>query len=477
MSKTATPKTPAPIRLPKSSYAPHYKKPGMRDGETLSLMNRYYTARNHVERTLPDSFLLHDGPPYANGNLHMGHALNKVLKDILSRSWFQRGKASLIRPGWDCHGLPIEWNVMKSLCGPEAAQKTDPMTFRGLCRDYALTWQKTQSQQMQDLGAVMRWANPYLTMDTSYSVRCMENFHDMALRGLVYRAGVPMYWSVAEQTVISDSDVEYKDSRYTSAFVRFFVANTNMTLLCWTTTPWTLPFNQALAYNPDMMYSIVSINGNTDERVIVASASLPRLYATPGLGNIDVIYEVTGEVMADMAGATVLDPVYGLSRPLWPADFVTEDKGTGFVHIAPGLGPDDFELALKNEVAPLYTLSDNGCIPENVPLFGGMSVLGLDGKWGEAQGAVLEHVKSLGKLLLSYNDRHQAAYSARSGTPLLYKIRPQVFIKTADLVEGCLSLVNEVAFTPAASNNRLSLLHLLRSRRSTLCTSRWSPYH
>lgn len=478
---------PKPMRLPKSGYKPHYKNPTEHDTRTLAGMDHYRQLRSQMETTFPDTFILHDGPPYANGHLHMGHALNKVLKDIVSRSWFQRGRASLVRPGWDCHGLPIEWNVMREL-GPEKLAETTPLEFRRLCKEYAMGWQKIQSQEMQGLGVVMEWDNPYMTMTKESSGGCLFSFHELVSRGLVYRAGRPMYWSVAEQTVIADSDVEYKDSRYLSTFVKFSVPGTYLNLLCWTTTPWTLPFNQAVAYHPDMEYTIFSVAATCEvpsivqgvghisrlvdtERYIVQSKCLPAIQKMVGETELVVLSVIPGAVVADMANNSVLDPLYGEERPLWPATFITDDKGTGFVHIAPGLGPDDFELAGEQGVQPRWTLENDGSIPAGIPEFGGLSVLGSNGRWGDAQGHVMAALMKRGTLFYAQNDKHQAAYSSRSDTPLLFKVQPQVFVDVKGLVAQSLDAANTVDFHPKVSKNRF--VSMLENRRDTdWCVSR-----
>lgn len=481
--------TSKPVLLPSTEYSSHYNNPSEHDAEVLSEFPEQLSERKKAE-TGRNPYYLHDGPPYANGDVHMGHAVNKVLKDFVSRSQFMRGRASLFRPGWDCHGLPIEWKVQEQYASNGVKYKDVPvLEFRKACRDYAFGWQRKQMESMKTLGVMADWDNPYLTVHNDAYVGTLSALYDMVSKGLVYSAERPVLWSVPEQTAMADAEVEYKNGRFQSLMVRFKVKSVKEPLLenclvqndvsvvCWTSTPWSLPGNRMVACASDTYYTVVEVEDVTDSSYVKVGEHF--LVAEPLLHDFTEKAGVTeyntdaGSFLGVMLGSSLVleNPLYKNDVPLVCADFVKDDSGTGFVHVAPSLGPDDFRLAKLHNVEVDQTLDANGCYHKSVPLFAGQAVLKEDGTWGEAQGNVLNYLKDNHMVVALWNDKHSVAYSWRSGAPLLYRATKQWFVNVnkSGLTHDAMKELKNTSFYPTDSRNRLNSM---LENRPDWCVSR-----
>lgn len=420
-------------------------------------------------------FVLHDGPPYANGNIHMGHALNKILKDLIVRSRYVLDEAVSFTPGWDCHGLPIESQVEKNLIA-EGKNKSDLTVkeFRQLCREYAKGWVETQKEQFKLLGINADWDNPYLTMDFETESTIAETLLAIADNNLLYQAYKPVLWSPLEETSLAEAEVEYKDLKTSQAWVAFPLRGLSepVSVLIWTTTPWTIPANLALAYNPDFTYVIVEVKSSTNDLIeagrkfVIAESRLEETSRALG-------FETTEDhKVFDLKDTKCLHPLwedgYEGDRALLAADFVTDDAGTGIVHIAPEHGPEDFQLWQKHNMGDFReTLGSRGEYLDHVPLFAGETVLNPTPK-GEyifefTNAKVTRALAVRGNLLHTVKVTTSQSHSWRSHTPLIYRATQQWFINLSDNpVDTPFSVKNDVLedltgvkFIPEKGRNRL----------------------
>lgn len=472
------------VLLPSTNYNSHYNDPSKLDNSTLEkcrgLFNKLKSRKKNNE------FHLHDGPPYANGYIHMGHAVNKVLKDFVSRSQNMLGNYSVFRPGWDCHGLPIEWKVQEQYKKNNVNVKDVPvLEFRKECRNYALEWVEKQKEGIQSLGVLADWENPYLSLQPEAYHGTLKSLYDLVLKGMVYSAERPVLWSVAEETALADAEVEYRDGRYQSLLVKFPVTHydeksfstsgslTGASVVCWTSTPWSLPGNRMVAFNPKTNYCVLLVESVEDgsflsegETLVVMEQCVSDFVTRTKIKDYSLIEFMLGE---NLEGTKLKNP-FGLEVGMYSADFVREDNGTGFVHVAPSLGPDDFYLAKTHNVDVDVTLDGDGKYNKDVPLFSGQQVLNSDGTWGEAQGNVLNYLKENNLVAALWNDKHSTAYSWRSGSPLLYRSTTQWFVKVkGDLLDKTLEKLDDVNFLPKISKNRLQSM---LENRPDWCVSR-----
>ena len=419
-----------------------------------------------------EKFVLHDGPPYANGNLHVGHALNKILKDMVVRTQQMLGKDSVYVPGWDCHGLPIEWEIEKQY--REAKKNKDDVPideFRRECRAFAARWVDIHREEFKRLGVVGDWDHPYLTMDFAAEAQIVREIGKFAMNGALYRGARPVMWSVVEKTGLAEAEIEYHDHTSPTVFVRFKVLSSPVAALdgaavvIWTTTPWTLPANRALAYGAAFDYAVVRVDAATDagkavvgEKLVLAAALVDSVAAQTGISAYTVLATVKG---ADLAGTLAAHPLrgqgYDFDDRLLPGDFVTTEAGTGFVHIAPGHGEDDFELGMANGVEMPQTVDADGSYYAHVPLFAGKRVYTPYGKPGDANDAVIAAVDAAGGLLAQGSLVHSYPMSWRSKAPLIFRATPQWFISMAtnDLRQKALDAIDATRFVPAQGRNRI----------------------
>jgi isoleucyl-tRNA synthetase len=419
-----------------------------------------------------DMFVLHDGPPYANGHLHVGHALNKILKDVINRSRQMLGFDANYVPGWDCHGLPIEWEIEKQY--RQAGKNKDEvpiLDFRRECREFAEKWVDIQSEQFQRLGVVGDWDDPYLTMTYHAEASIVREIGKFLMDGSLYKGARPVMWSVVEKTSLAEAEIEYHDHTSKTIWVRFPVATAaapeieGASVLIWTTTPWTIPGNRAVAFSDRITYAVVEIT-ETDgevwakpgEKLVMAKALIERTLAQAKVTGHKVVAELTG---AQLAGTVLRHPFHGqgydFDVPMAAADFVTEEDGTGFVHIAPGHGADDYILGQKIGIQPPQTVGEDGRYFDHVSLFAGEAVYTHAGKEGGANEAVIKALVEAGALLARGRLTHSYPCSWRSKAPLIFRNTTQWFISMdkLGLRDTCLKAIDETAFFPASGQARL----------------------
>ena len=384
-------------------------------------------------------FILHDGPPYANGDIHMGHAMNKILKDIVVRSQSLLGKDAPYVPGWDCHGLPIEWKIEEQYRKKKLDKDAvPPREFRAECRAYAEKWVGVQAEQFQRLGVMGEWDDPYLTMKFEAEAKIVEELLRFAESGQLYRGAKPVMWSPVEKTALADAEVEYEDITSTQIDVAFEIMASPIPELVgahaviWTTTPWTIPVNQAIAYGPELSYDLVEWNGR---KLLVAfgcqAVSMGRWGYEPTSGEGRLAGMYSGQ---QLAGTIARHPMHRLGgffakpRPFLPGDFVTTDAGTGLVHMAPDHGEDDFLLCKANGIDPVFAVDDGGFYrPDWGWLPGGGSV--INAKFNAPEGPICSDLRDAGALLAASADfRHSYPHSWRSKAKIIFRCTPQWFI-------------------------------------------------
>jgi isoleucyl-tRNA synthetase len=385
-----------------------------------------------ARRATAEKFVLHDGPPFANGDVHIGTALNKILKDIIVKYQTLRGKSAPYVPGWDCHGLPIEFKVTQEMRKAGNAV-TDPATIRKLCDDYARKYINLQREQFKRLGILGDWDNPYLTLNKEYEADELRLFADIVEKGFVYRGKKPVYWSIPARTALAEAEVEYHDHVSQSIYVKFpVVGRPNTYILIWTTTPWTLPANLAIAYNSTFSYSLVRVG---EENYILSTLLLSAVSEKCGWPGYQIVRSLDG---AQLSQAEYQHPFCQRTGKLFAGDsFVDNSTGTGFVHIAPGHGLDDYNLGRQHSL-PIYSpVDDDGCLAytndlpreQQMPAeMIGKSILEKHGK-SDANEAVLHELRLRKALVHQENYHHSYPYCWRSKTAIIFRAMDQWFIK------------------------------------------------
>jgi isoleucyl-tRNA synthetase len=463
------------------------KEPGIAARwEQIGLYDALRTARRGREK-----FILHDGPPYANGDMHIGHALNHILKDMVCRTQNLLGRDAPYVPGWDCHGLPIEWKVEEQyrkekkakpvLTGAgrdEAAVKA----FRDECRAYAQHWVDVQRGQLKRLGIMGDWDHPYLTMQKESEAVIVAELLKLAEAGNLYRGSKPVMWSPVEQTALAEAEVEYEDITSTQIDVAFEIVESPIPELVgahaviWTTTPWTIPVNQALAYGPEVEYAIIE-EGGSSKNYIVAKPLVEAFIARYLAGAPDEHVEFFGKTFkgADLAGTLARHPMhhlggfYAAPRPLLPGDFVTTDSGTGLVHMAPDHGEDDFDLCKANGINPVFAVMDDGRYRDDWGWLGAaderrMSV--INPKFNAPDGPICSDLREAGALLAASADyAHSYPHSWRSKAKVIFRCTPQWFVPMdrdlasgATLRETAIAEIERVQFIPEKGRNRIGAM-------------------
>ncbi len=428
--------------------------------------------RQRSESAGREPFVLHDGPPYANGHLHIGHALNKILKDVINRSQQMMGRDSNYVPGWDCHGLPIEWKIEEKYRA-EGRNKDDVpiLEFRNECREFAKHWVGVQSEEFQRLGVLGNWAAPYTTMAYPAEAQIAREIAKFAMNGGLYRGARPVLWSVVEKTALADAEVEYEDHTSPSIYVRFPVVKAadpaldGAGIIIWTTTPWTIPGNRAIAVGPELEYVRIAVTEVTEhsravigDELIISVALLEAACKDMGVAGHREVLRLKGDAVTGTVCAHPLhDKGFAHDVPVYAADFVTTEQGTGFVHIAPSHGEDDFHVGRAHGLAVPDMVNGDGCYFEHVPLFAGMAVLTSEGKEGEANGAVMSALEGENALLGRRKLVHSYPHSWRSKAPLIFRNTSQWFIsmETNDLREKALGAIAETRFVPTQGQTRL----------------------
>ncbi len=447
-------------------------------------MNLYRRQREAAKGR--EKFILHDGPPYANGHLHMGHAMNKVLKDVINRSQQMLGKDANYVPGWDCHGLPIEWKVEERYRAEGKDKDEVPaVEFRRECRDFATHWIGVQTEEFKRLGVIGDWETPYTTMSYAAEAQIVRELGKFLMNGGLYAGARPVLWSVVEKTALADAEVEYHDHVSPTIWVRFPVTAASVPALegaavvIWTTTPWTIPGNRAIAYAEEEAYLVVELGAAEEksgvrpgEKIVVAKALLEAVLADAKVTAHKVLAQLKS---AELAGTLTAHPFkgqgYDFDVPLFPADFVTMDQGTGFVHIAPGHGADDFELGRAKGLEVPQTIDGAGRFLPRVPLFADALVYDSNGKEGDANGKVISALAGAGALMTKGRLKHSYPHSWRSKAPLIFRNTPQWFIsmETNELRAKALKSIEDTRFVPSAGKQRL---YAMIEQRPDWCVSR-----
>ncbi|HZZ89058.1 MAG TPA: isoleucine--tRNA ligase, partial [Caulobacteraceae bacterium] len=434
-------------------------------------------------------YVLHDGPPYANGAIHIGHALNKILKDFVVRSRFALGYDVDYVPGWDCHGLPIEWKIEEEF-GKEGRKKGEVSKeeFRRRCREYAAHWIAEQSREFQRLFVLGDWGRRYSTMDFASEAAIVAEFHKFIATHQLYRGAKPVMWSPVERTALADAEVEYHDHVSPTIWVRFpvtegpQVAEGRGSVVIWTTTPWTIPGNRAIAYNPDIAYAAYRVEAleqnlqfepwaKPGEVLILAEKLADEVFAAAKVARWLKLEPVDPRGMVCAHPLAALDRGYGFSVPLLAGDHVTDDAGTGFVHTAPGHGAEDYQVWLAHGHREIpETVDEDGAYEPDVPLFAGLKVLETEGKrvgkFGPANEAVIKALIEAGTLLARGRLEHSYPHSWRSKAPVIYRATPQWFVRMDEplddevhggktLRETALKAIDDTAFYPARRRNRI----------------------
>ena len=415
-----------------------------------------------------EKFILHDGPPYANGDIHLGTSLNKILKDFIVRSQQMMGKDAPYVPGWDCHGLPIEWKVEENYRAQGIDKKTvSPTKFRRACRDFAKKWIAAQSEQFQRLGIQGDWKNPYTTMSYDAEAIIVQEFLTFLMQGSLYQGSKPIMWSVVEQTALAEAEIEYLEHKSTTLWLAFPVIKgprelKDCHMVIWTTTPWTIPANRAIAFSSSVTYGIYLVESTPEDSAVEKGT---RLVLADVLA--DSLQKAASLTLKRLAKAPPLQDTvcahplkeqgFDHDVPLYSADFVSAQAGTGLVHIAPSHGTDDYALAIKENI-PVPTLMDTTSqFHDSVPLVGGCRVFNADGTTGNANGVMLTALQGTKYLLAQGRYRHEYPHSWRSKAPLIFLNTPQWFIsmKHNNLRQLALKAIDQVTWYPSHARNRI----------------------
>jgi isoleucyl-tRNA synthetase len=420
-----------------------------------------------------DKFILHDGPPYANGDAHMGHAFNRCLKDMILKYQRLNGKHTPFVPGWDCHGLPIEWKVEERYRAKKKNKDDVPiLEFRKECRDYADHWVNIQKKSLKRLGVFGSWDRPYLTMKPESEAIIVQELHKFLMSDDLYRGVKPVQWSVIEKTALAEAEVEYKDKVSPSIYVKFLLNDpkdsslNGASIVIWTTTPWTIPANRAVAYAADIAYVLLkTAKGN----LLVAEDLVKTFSQQSDLGSYEILGTFKG---SDFAGLHCRHPLYGkgydFTVPLLEGEHVTTDQGTGFVHTAPSHGLEDFALGKKHGLEIPELIGEDGVYHSHVPLFAGLHVF-------KANDSVMDALTECGNLLARADITHSYPHSWRSKAPLIFRTTAQWFISMDknDLREKAMAAIEKVKWLPSQSKNRIQSMV---KNRPDWCLSRQRPW-
>ena len=435
-----------------------------------------FWAENQIYERLSQSnqgelFILQDGPPYANGSLHMGHALNKILKDTINRFQLLQGRKVRYVPGWDCHGLPIELKVIQGM-KPATRQNLTPLGLRHQARDFALQAVAEQCQGFKRYGVWGDWEHPYLTMKPSYEAAQIGVFGQMVLKGYIYRAFKPVHWSPSSKTALAEAELEYPEGHTSrSIYVAFPIANLaaavqpvlesylpQLSVAIWTTTPWTIPANLAVAVNSNLTYAVVDTG--TNEYLIVAVDLVERLSAILGK-QLTVQATVSGKALEH---STYRHPLFERESPIVVGgEYITTESGTGLVHTAPGHGQEDYLVGQRYGLAILSPVDADGNFTEEAGQFAGLNVL------GDGNTAVIQALEAAGALLKEEAYAHKYAYDWRTKKPTIYRATEQWFASVEGFREEALKAIARVNWIPTQGENRITAMV---SERPDWCISR-----
>ena len=472
------------VYLPKTDFP---MKAGLPQREPEILARWEAEKLYHKQREMSagrEKFVLHDGPPYANGHLHIGHALNKILKDVINRSQQMMGKDAVYVPGWDCHGLPIEWKIEEEYRKKGKDKDEVPVVeFRRECREFADHWIDVQREEFKRLGVIGDWENPYLTMTYAAEAQIVRELGKFLMNGSLYRGSKPVMWSPVERTALAEAEVEYHDHESDTIWTRFPIVGgapdlDGVSVVIWTTTPWTIPGNRAISYSKRIAYGLYEVTAAPDEnwarvgdKYLLADALAEDVFKAARVEGYERRADVSAETLGQITCAHPLrghggHGGYDFDVPLLDGEHVTEDAGTGFVHTAPGHGREDFEAWMASgkllaergiDTKIPYTVDAAGCFTAEAPGFEGAAVLTEHGKKGDANDKVIAALVEAGKLIARGRLKHQYPHSWRSKKPVIFRNTPQWFVsmEKTGLRETALKAIDETRFVPASGQKRL----------------------
>ncbi|MDG2187891.1 MAG: isoleucine--tRNA ligase [Hyphomicrobiales bacterium] len=485
------------IMLPKTEFAMRANLPDA-EPEVLKYWQEIDLYNENVRLSLgKKNFTLHDGPPYANGNLHIGHALNKILKDLIVRSKFMMNFNVSYIPGWDCHGLPIEWKVEEKYRNKGLDKDTIPINkFRNECRDFAEHWIDIQKEEFKRLGVIGDWDNSYTTMKYKSEALIAKELLKIAMKGSLYQGSKPVMWSVIEKTALAEAEVEYLDYTSDAIWVKFDIDSQkseikdsvlkkqidNASILIWTTTPWTIPGNRAISFSSKINYSIYEVEDV--EADIWAKKNDKFIVADTLVGEVMKISKVISYKKISPVGGDVLNGIickhpfanalknFDFYVPLLDGNHVMDDTGTGFVHTAPGHGIDDFEIWMKSkkyleemsiDSSIPYTVNEDGSFDKKIDGFESISVIDVNGKKGKANDHVISKLIETNSIIARRRFEHQYPHSWRSKKPVIYRNTPQWFISMEDnkkngLRSIAVKSIENTIFHPETGKNRLKAM-------------------
>ncbi len=512
-AKSAGPDYSASLYLPQTSFPMRAGLP-QKEPEILAHWERIglYGKLREASKGR-NKFVLHDGPPYANGNIHIGHALNKILKDVVARSQQMLGKDSNYVPGWDCHGLPIEWKIEEEYRAKGKNKDEVPVVeFRAQCRSFAQKWLEVQREEFKRLGITGDWEHPYSTMSFAAEARITDEIFKFIDNGLLYRGSKPVMWSVVEKTALAEAEIEYHDHQSDMVWVKFKVISqhydaeigareapkrvdaslhvpADTSVVIWTTTPWTLPGNRAISYSHKISYGLYKVTARerdfgpkVDELYIIADKLADSMASSTKI-TLGRVNDISARVLASLMCAHPLcDFGYEFVVPLLDGDHVTDDAGTGFVHTAPGHGREDFEIWMNADTQAIlrlrgidpaipFTIDDDSVYTSEAPGFEGKRVITEKGEKGDANEAVIKALIAADALVARGRLKHQYPHSWRSKKPVIYRNTPQWFIAmdkpltatpAMPLPEGktlrelSLRSIGETRWVPASGQNRIT---------------------
>ncbi|KAI0467191.1 tRNA synthetases class I-domain-containing protein [Xylaria cf. heliscus] len=481
MSKSWT----ATLKLPKSTFPPR-PLPANRDQYVQRCADQFYEWQSR-NRPANDTFVLHDGPPYANGNLHVGHALNKILKDMILRTKVQQGKRVDYIPGWDCHGLPIELKALENA----KENKLTPLEIRKAARNLASNTVIKQMKSFRSYGVMSDWAQKWTTMDTAYEMRQLRLFQKMVKKGLIYLKFKPVYWSPSSQTALAEAELEYKDDHVShAAWIRFPITDDwrtlpqfktlqdkikgNLYAVVWTTTPWTLPANRAIAIHSDLKYCVVRDGADgllvAESRLDTLNQKLAEADTTRPETQQDTVYGIfEGTQLQDLKYTNRLRGKDAPAQPIIPADFVSASSGSGLVHMAPGHGFDDYEVCNLHGIPVAAPIDDMGKFTKDA-FPDAPEVLQVAPSVIEGGGRnVLDLLKPHGDVLLVEKHKHKYPYDWRTKKPVVIRATEQWFADVASIKEEALDALKSVRFVPDSGRKRLESFV---TGRSEWCISR-----
>ena len=450
------------INLPKTTFSmkanlPNNEPKILEIWKKLDLYKKLRKSRKGKEK-----FVLHDGPPYANGHIHMGTALNKILKDIIVRFHQMDGKDSVYVPGWDCHGLPIEWKIEEQYKKNKKNKDEVPIKdFRLECREFAEKWIQIHKGEFKRLGVEGDWENYYSTMSFEAEAQIVRELGKFLMDGTLYQGYKPVLWSTVEKTALADAEVEYKDHTSNTIYTSFKIEKSakdflkDAHVIIWTTTPWTIPVNRALAYSGKIKYSVVQIGKDTEhfknKKIIVASELVKKVSEECNFKEYKILKEFNG---ADFKNTICSHPLRNIGFeykvPMLEGDFVTLEQGTGIVHSAPSHGPDDFNLCLKHGIKASNTINDSGLYSDEIPFFSGVHIFKADNQ-------VIEKLSEHKSLLGNNKLKHSFPHSWRSKAPLVYRATSQWFIsmEVNGLRKKALKAIDDTTFYPERGRARI----------------------